>query len=227
MKRKTVANLFGALLGISLLVAFGFALSGWFRTTRTAREGAPVSQQPQSISSQEQTSPPPTTPESSAPADPTADWRVYVNPQYGYSVGYPQGWYVTEEWGEAGGSRYNPVYFSEYPLLEKQPGATLLWITVHENPANLSPSDWLTQADKYLGVSAELIEDLPHEALMIDGREALRVEFLPSMMGRLDVFVPHGSRMYQLSLSPYDATDSQSVGKSIFSRMLETFKFVE
>lgn len=83
--RRSFIGILGAVLGIGLLVALGFVMSGWFRAMRTTRESAPVSSRSQPVSpsqkkNQEQTPSPPTTSESSERADPTADWERFFYP---------------------------------------------------------------------------------------------------------------------------------------------------
>jgi hypothetical protein len=93
VNRRAFVNALGAILGISLLLLFGFALSGWFRTVKTVKEGIPAASQSQPVSApKESDKQPPSTPQSQEQSDPTAGWKEITDERLELSFKVPPEW---------------------------------------------------------------------------------------------------------------------------------------
>lgn len=220
MKRKTVANLFGALLGISLLVALGFVLSGWFRTMRTAREGAPVSSQSQPVSalreSEEQILP---VPQSQEQAGSTAGWKMYSNSKYGFSIKYPPEWTIHEDEDSGLGFSFQSPDLQTDWLGKVRTGAYVR-VTIISNPASIPIQDWVAQNLNPPGVK-RLSEPTTAD---IAGHSAVRYEEDIDLWGETYVAIVAGdAKLFRFDL--FYSESSRPAAMNVLEGMLANLRF--
>jgi len=251
--RKPFTKLIGTIFGIGLLIALGFVMSGWFRAMRTARESAPASSQSQPASpsqekNQEKASSPSTTSESSGQVDPTADWEMYENGRYSFTLKYPPSLTIEElspedrkKFGLTGTFAvrfYSPEAAPDALIPSGQEAAGRFeeryvsgYLQVHDNPLNLSLEDALQRIyfepsiDPQKTVFELMRPDLrPYR----DGPPGALI-FVGSLVEtpRKSIYFLHRGRVYEVTLSGgaggtgamYSAT-----AERVFGLMVSTLK---
>lgn len=167
----------------------------------------------------------PTPPPSDGEEDPTKDWKVYTNTEYGYTIKYPQGWFL----GSAENAKEVDIYiheppfgFSEWPFRVS--------ISVRENPDGLSAGAYVDKIlNTYdLDTRASFEAEGKRTTYIVAGQEAEEVIGLISAYGIIEVFVPRGALMFHLSITPYEAGEpANESAAETFRTMVKTFSFTE
>jgi hypothetical protein len=199
-------------VGLILLVLFTVVLVALF-SSRAFQTGG-QSQQPGSQSP----SPSPT-----GQADPTTGWKIYTNADFSFSITYPSTWSFSEDKSDS--THQLPIVYFFDTTRELSPDSFEgISIQVIANPSNLDPKEWIKRSLSKDPIDPD--KDLGYETLSIAGTQGLKVTGLPSRFGSLVVYIPHNSKVYVLSLEPFDKTNPKlRKDLATFEAMFHTLKF--
>ena len=175
-----------------------------------------VLSQQESKNQQTATKSSPTPASNAADADPTADWKTYINTKYLYSIKYPKTWELQKE------KSLQPenVYFSTKSPQNSSYNA-YFFISIEPNIKKTSPTkEWYEEWAKQIpaGIS---IDRIKFEETVFQGYPALKVNSneiffaKDNYMVRIVLTIPNGDAKYN------KATES------IFNQILLTFKFTD
>ncbi|MDP4007542.1 MAG: PsbP-related protein [bacterium] len=154
--------------------------------------------------------------------DETADWQTYRNEEFGFEVGYPTSWKVSEQ---SGITSYTVLDSADYsgetissPIANSSSShsGTRVIINRYENPRNFTPD--------------QLVADYPVQ----QGRRIVEVDGVQGVM--VDTIVEFGihetvvvlvseSFVYQINRIYPEGQKEQYA--EIFNQILSTFKFLE
>jgi hypothetical protein len=238
VNRRAFVNALGAILGIGLLVAFGFVLSGWFRTMGTAKESPSVSPLSQSVTvPKESEKQPPSAPPSQEQADPTAGWRVYEDKNLGFSIRFPNDWYQ-EENPDFQHPKAIPevletkVMFASFPSPFLGPAGSVpsgcrfdvLVASTDKDPKQL------LKADQYKQIGP-LSSPANESSVVVNGIEGIRRTYLPDKKAvqqtRTIVLLPSSHSLFALHFWKENDDKLNTYCNAVFEAMLKTFTILK
>jgi len=162
--------------------------------------------------------------------DETANWKIYRNEEYGFEVKYPKG----KDWKISETSLPFGFHFRFGP-------EGCIWISVIENPENLSVEKFYEEVYKNLTEEECKTADNFCNCLRykknfsrtnIAGKEAIRCEIVPGPLASTVILVSHDNFIYQISKIYTDYEGYEGPCRSlntnkIFNQMLSTFRFLK
>ena len=158
--------------------------------------------------------------------DPTADWLIYTNTEYGYSIKYPKDWNTSEpEEGPEEGKRINFHPWQERSLDKVDYQISII---INEADSEITLSSWLDQ--KIESYPSEVKELITRERIVLNNLEGEKVLEEPSQAGVYNIYTKKGSYVYNFMLAPYSPQNlPQLLPESLdyFNLMLSTFRFLE
>jgi len=154
--------------------------------------------------------------------EPTADWKIYTNTKYEYSIKYPKEWQVFEvKEGPEAGIRTD---FAESESLSGR--EYWIWIKINNNPDGLSATKWVDRLLFQYSDQPAVMAGIKREKDRVADTEAERVTGLPAMTEMISVFIPEEKNIYEIVLQKGVGVLSNE-SKQAFNLMLSTFRFLE
>ncbi len=148
-------------------------------------------------------------------ADNTADWKTYANDKYGYSIKYPNNWYVFDK--DPTEVKIQPDQELTADELQTQ-GTDLTYLKA----INIEVKDSGTQTLADLITAAYPTYIYTKEAVQIDGQDGFKVKTgcLANDCARTDIFVIFNNRLYRFK-------QNQSLDSDVFDKMVSTIKLTQ
>lgn len=182
--------------------------------------------------------------------DETANWTVYRNQTYGYSIKYPNNWYVYNPNAEKPFTFKNGLYIDRFDI-GGYSGGDVSWSNYEGAfPPGEEPADWyiidsivfkidpamsidnfvaahnfgLINKDKSQVVSSDF-----HNAYGISGKQFyFKNDNAPSNQPGDAVFIKNGGNLYLFIISISGLPDSMPPAeKKVYEEMLSTFQFLK
>jgi len=156
--------------------------------------------------------------------DPTANWKIYSNNKYFYSITYPTGWSIDT-------SNQTPEYLTirlntTYPQSPGDVEPIMYWVnlTYVQNSNSLTFKNLVTK-----DLPQNLKDNFTYSTEKINNLTAYRTTSLPSQLGCEWVYFPNPDNNYiSVNFCLYDKTKPfihQQENYDLFNKMLATFKF--
>jgi len=176
----------------------------------------PKTSSPTSIS---QVSPTPT-PETPTPTpDPTANWKTYLNKNYGYLVKYPEYWYLYEPEAESAAVGFWPEKF--------EGEASGVWVLVHHNPTALMPQEWWEKNIKQFADYNNVLTQTVRKEILVG---KIKAYFVQSSEEKgwysrpfTSVYIAKDKKIYEITTN----FEIKSKNYNFFDLILSTFKFLD
>ena len=141
-----------------------------------------------------------------APSDPTADWKTYTDSNYGISFSYPQDWKV-----ENG---------SNYLRVEQIEPVQNLIIAIDFKKTTLSIEDVINNFEKTDSVFKQINPNLKPEDILINGLNAKKFEYTDATgLDHVSIIVSDNSHKILI--------EHRFPSDKIMNQILSTFKFTE
>ena len=164
---------------------------------------------------------PPITPQPTPTPNQTANWKTYTNTKYGYSIKYPNTWYVIFP-GNDGAESINLKSFQESAISQQEQhslslGKDKIMITLgfYGQINNSQPLlEWLKSNGKYVSNMTGVPQSV--ENSIIANKPVLKMNY---QTGPFYVF-SNGKNVFYVYFTPENSNLT-----SIFDQILSTFKF--
>lgn len=144
----------------------------------------------------------------------TKDWKVYPNSKFGYSIKYPQDWYLVDE------ENSEKVIFSTTQNGQKPTDSIKDWakvqIQIFENHEKISLKDWLSKNQE-----SENFDEKNSQEISIAGQKGFRVSPIGDAME--GYFLAKDEIIY--SLKGYWNPDDPKQFPMIWQAMVDSFQF--
>lgn len=157
-------------------------------------------------------------PASTAQTDISAEWPIYENTHAGYSVKYPQGWFV-----KGASSAASAVLISNSDLNINDPKRFKVDIVVLDNPKSLSPQQFAAaQIEQSKTNFPERTTKVDSEqSLTVSGSSAFRSNTTSDSYSAWSVYVSKGTKIYLLSAGAKEGFSTY------FDGIVQSFKFTQ
>lgn len=150
--------------------------------------------------------------------DPTANWKIYTNTKYGYSIKYPEDWFIKESGNpqEAFIEIHSPTYIS---MGDK---GVIFWISAEKEP-NTPIRKWF---DKVVARDPSTIKDLKIEPVLLSDINALKITDLgPGIdQGVAKTYCLNNDKIYGIW---FESNTAKPEELEYANLMLSTFRFLE
>jgi hypothetical protein len=172
---------------------------------------------------------PTSVPKSPTPApNSTANWKTYVNKEYGFEIKFPQGWSVDEKIPMYKNSRIIQIGTDD----QYDQFYAGLYIGISINSDNLSLDQWAenhTKPDSDIS-TVELMGDV-----ILDKQPAKKFSSVSVADMNISITAIHNKYIYTISFPDIDSYKKNSkpkpadllILKTMFEQMLSTFKFTD
>jgi len=158
------------------------------------------------------------------------NWLTYIDPQYGFSLRYPENWQVTSRFGKAmpgttltfSPSIPQPIGDSSEPCTSKQnsPFKVEIGMSLVEWERQESLSSWLAKYNQMSSISKSSTETIEKSLeIRIDSRVAIEQEGKSAQTEYKYVVVPRGNIIW------FIWTNVDEAYEPIFDRLVASFKF--
>lgn len=208
VKEKKEPVLFFILAGILIVAGLAFSAYNFYQTKliQTKPNLTPTSM------------PQPTVSVPTPTPDPTANWKVYSNAKYSYSLKYPS------EWEQLETNNGNYVRFFKGPYTSGQPTPETYISILSKEKGKISLESWLL-ANGLLPTAGQPDSHIHSENVNISGVSGIKIS-TPVNGGQDAIYLPIGNELLQITyiFKGENQTDYSNL-VTTFDQILSTFKF--
>lgn len=160
-------------------------------------------------------------------SDETANWKTYTNTKYGYSIKYPNAWYLWSvhpyDKGKPGDYRYAYLTESTPPNGEVIGVSNGIQITALANEKKLNSNDYIKE---FVLPGEDLLHNLQNikiKSMKLDNVDASLVEglFAAGNSPGPVIYIAKESQVFQI----WGGIENMKEGRKIFDKVISTFKF--
>ncbi len=165
---------------------------------------------------------PPTPYPESPPADPTSNWKTYINSDFGLTLRYPNNWTAKENWGTSGLKEFHYLVLLTDPSNVDEVVGGNIGIMAWDNPSSLTLKEF---RDAYSSGAGPGIYNDSAQQIIVAGHTAYLSHNQNCEPVKCSIYtIPVGTKIYEVYIfSP----DKIKADRPTIDQIFSTFKFLD